>query len=97
MVLCFIVDQSIAWLKYPLRRRGFIVFAPGEDFPIDAGHAELLEYARRTGCVVVSHARFFEGEDAAVYVPLRWDRRYNSWDLVTKIVKLAARAARAKH
>gem|GEM_PF-6914897 len=27
MELCFIVDQSIAWLKYPLRRRGFIVFA----------------------------------------------------------------------
>ena len=88
--LCFVVDQNIAWLKHPLRRRGFLVYAPGEDFPEDIDDAGLLGIAEETGCVVVSRDRYFENEPRAVYVPHTWLRRYNSWDLTTKVVKLAA-------
>ena len=95
--LCFVLDQNVAWMKRPLRRRGFLVFAPGEDFPDDVDDYELLLYAERTGCVVVSTDRFFKGKPMAVYIPLEWTgrrSRYNSWDLVTKVVKLAAEARR---
>ena len=88
--LCFILDVNVAWLKWPLRRRGFLVYAPGEDFPEDAGDAELLEWAAKTGCIVVSMDRFFEGKPNAVFVRPEWEERYNSWDLTTKIVKLAS-------
>ena len=93
--LCFIVDVNVAWLKWPLRRRGFLVYAPGEDYPLEAGDHELLEWAARTGCVVVSMDRFFEGKPGAVYVEPGWERRLNSWDLPTRVIKHAARTWRA--
>ena len=77
-----------------MRRRGFTVLAPGEDFPEDAGDRELLDMAVETCCVVVSTDRYFMGEPLAVYVPHRWLERYNSWELVTKIVGAAAVEAR---
>ena len=88
--LCFIVDSNIAWLKYPLKRRGFIVYAPVEDYPEGASDRELLEWASKLGCVVVSTDAYFSGKSNAVYVPHYWLQRYNSWDLVTKIIKTAA-------
>jgi len=94
VTLCIIVDVNLAWIAGPLRRRGFIVYAPGDDYPMDASDDELLEWALRTGCVVVSMDAFFRGKPCSVYVPPHWDRRYNSWDIVTRIVKLAALAGR---
>jgi len=89
--VCFIVDVNIAWIAAPLRRRGFLVFEPYRDYPADADDSEILEYAVRTGCIVVSHDMFFLGKPNSVYVPHDWEKRYNSWDLVTKIVKLASK------
>jgi len=94
--LCFILDNNISWLKYPLVRRGFTVFAPPKDFQSDAQDQEILDMAERTGCVVVSTDVYFMDKPMAVYVPHRWIRRYNSWDLVTKIVKLAATMVRKR-
>jgi len=87
--LCFIVDVNLAWLKYPLRRRGFIVYAPCEDYPETAEDIELLEWARRLGCYVVSSDKYFRDKDHAIYVPHWWNKKYNSWEIATKVIKMA--------
>ena len=92
--LCFILDVNAAWLKYPLRKRGFLVFAPHEDYPPDTPDSELLEYARKNGCVVVSYDKFFMNKDRAIYIPPEWVRKYNSWELVSKIIKHASLKSR---
>ena len=92
--LCFVLDNNVGWLMHPLWRRGFLVFAPPKDFPDDISDEELLDMARRLGCFVVSTDRFFEGEERAVYIPHRWLKRYNSWEITTKVIKIAAEKAR---
>jgi len=89
--VCFIIDVNVAWISKPLKRRGFLVFEPYKDFPETASDSELLEYAERTGCFVVSKDMYFQNRDRAVYVPHIWLHRYNSWEIVTKIVKEASR------
>lgn len=91
MELCFIVDVNVAWMKRPLRRRGFLVYAPHEDYPPDASDNEILEYAEKTGCIVVSADKFFEGKKMAVYIPPSWEKKYNTWEIVTKVIKEASK------
>ena len=95
MRLCFIVDVNVAKLARPLRRRGFLVFEPYRDYPADASDTELAEWALKTGCVLVtadqglySLARRLGA--CVVHLPHRFLYTRNSWEHVTKTVKLAA-------
>lgn len=75
--LCFIVDQSIAWIGWPLTRRGFLVFRSYYDYPMDADDTEIVEWARKTGCVIVTNDKYLavlacrEGA-RAVWIPPHW-------------------------
>lgn len=87
---CFIIDKNIAWIEEPLRRRGFKVYSPKRGLPNTSSDLELLEWARKLGCYVVSHDNRFKDVDQAIHVPIEWNERYNSWELVTRIIKTAA-------
>jgi hypothetical protein len=77
----------VAFLKWGLRRRGFQVIAPGEGYPPGSPDWLVSRIAEATGCPIVTLDRDFEGDPRAVVIPHAWLERYNSWELVTKVVK----------
>lgn len=86
---CLLIDANIPnYVVYGLRRRGFRVVAVGRDVTHRLPDRYIAELAQRNGCVIVTKDHDFDGERNAVYVPQEWFEKYNSWEIVTKIVKL---------
>lgn len=94
--LCFILDVNIAWVGRALERRGFIVYMPRRDYPLEASDSQLLEYAISKNCIIVSTDKFFEDMPNSLYIPHKWLKRYNSWEIVTKIIKYASIKSRKR-
>ncbi len=87
---CFVLDYGLSKLKKGLERRGFKVYSAVLWFiPIISNP---LKTARRKGCFLVTLDHRLRGAEGAIYIPPEWSR-YNTWELVTKIVKEACTAA----
>ena len=83
--LCFVVDNNIGWVAKPLVRRGFRVIQIVRGIP----DYMILQLALRTGCIVITRDRDFIGKPQSFVVPSWWFEKYNSWEIVTKIIKYA--------
>ena len=86
------VDNSIAWLKYPLMRRGFKVIY----FKVGIPDHYIVKIATINNCIVITRDRDFLKYRNVVYIPEEWIKKYNSWDLTTKVIKEASLILRGK-
>lgn len=85
---CVFLDANIAYLGRGLKRRGAVVYLPYYDYPMNARDEEILWWANHLACPVVSLDTFFKGKPCSIHFPFTWQRRYNTWEQVTKVLKL---------
>lgn len=84
---CFVLDYGVPKsIKRGLERRGFKVYS--SMLWIIPIHWNPLKTAKRKGCFLVTLDKRLAGLEGVIYIPPDW-ARYNTWELVTKIVKQA--------
>ena len=91
---CLVVDASIPTrVARGLRRRGYRVIVVGIDITPKLPDRLITKLAERNRCVIITKDKGFAGK-LAVVVPQEWFIRYNTWEIVTKIVIRVATLSR---
>ena len=85
---CLLLDANIPnYVYYGLKKRGFRVIAVGRDITHRLPDQYILKIAKQRNCVIITKDHDFDGKPNTVYIPHHWFEKYNSWEIVTKIVK----------